>query len=148
MKSLKANVAFNVTKYLIIIRPQLHILFIENILVSHMVAVVMAIIQQLGKNSTNNQLTSLLWLLSINSHSNYSGHLIRSLFSENKCESFVCTERPQVLIIYAQSVEIWYFWPFSYNKYILLSIRQLMDTIFKVDPLSFHVMHCSSCYIT
>ena len=50
MKSLKANVVFNVTNYLIIIRPHLHILFIENILVSHMVAVVIAIIQQLGKN--------------------------------------------------------------------------------------------------
>ena len=72
-----------------------------------MVAVVMAMIQQLGKNSPYNQLTSLLWLLSINPHSNYSGHLIRSLFSKNKCESFVFTlKRPQVLIIYAQRVEI------------------------------------------
>ena len=106
MKSLKSNVVFNVTKYLIIIRPHLHILFIENILVSHMVAVVMAIILQLGKNLRNNQLTLLLWLLSINSHSNYSGQLIRSLLSENKCESFVCTERPHVLITYAQRVEI------------------------------------------
>ena len=106
MKSLKANVVFNVTNYLIIIRPHLHILFIENILVSQMVAVVMAMIQQLGKSSPNNQLTLFLWLLSINSHSNYSGQFIRSLFSENKCESFVCTQRPHVLIIYAQRVEI------------------------------------------
>ena len=45
---------------------------------SYMVAGVMAIIQQLGKNSSNDQLTLLSWLLSINSHSNYSGQLIRS----------------------------------------------------------------------
>ena len=33
-------------------------------------------------------------------------------------------------------------------KDVSVLIRQLMDTIVKVDPLSFHFMHHSPCYVT
>ena len=72
------------TSNISLISDPLHISFIRN-MVSYMVAVVNGYKRQLGKNSHNDQLILLKWLLSINYHSNYSCQLIRSLFRESKC---------------------------------------------------------------
>ena len=73
------------SNHLLLLDP-LHIFSIEN-MASYMVAVVRAkgyINSNLVK-LTNDLLTLPLWLLDVDSHSNYSCQLVRSLFSENKC---------------------------------------------------------------